>query len=94
MSSSDFWIKERELLDWSVSSGIINDSSARCISFLWSLSKVLGEVELISLHCDILSKVFITIHTSCKLCKSLWLLVEMEFITLHCDVFSKIFISV
>merc|ERR1712146_299265 len=92
MGFSNFWVKERKLLNWAISSGVINDSSARSI-FLWSLSKVLGEVELVSLHCDILSKVLITIHTSGKLCKSLWSLIEMEFVTLHGNVFTEILIT-
>ena len=58
-------------------------------------SDVYKRQELLSLHDDVLTEVFISVHAGSELGEFLLgLLVIVEFLSLHDDVLSKIFITV
>jgi hypothetical protein len=50
-------------------------------------------MEFLTFHCDVLTKILISVHTYSE--KFLLIsLVIVEFLSLHCDVLSKVFISI
>ena len=59
---------------------------------------MLIEVELITLHGNILTEVFISVHAFSERLGWLggcgWFLNEMEFVSLHGDVLSKVLVSI
>jgi hypothetical protein len=65
---------------------------------LWltlNLEELLVEVELVSLHGDVFTKVLITVHASSELSELLLvLLVEVELVALHSDVLTEVLVTV
>jgi hypothetical protein len=100
VSLGNLWVKSVNLVWLRVSSGGVLDTGSGILGGWLSLSKgvgrewVLDEVEFISLHGDVFTEVFISVHAGGELDVFCWLLDEVEFVTLHGDILTEVFISV